>query len=149
MRQRTSGTISAMVLITALAAGCAGPAVGISDSASAAIPPATDIAGTWHGTFGWVGGWHYTDEGKVTLDIKDNGTFTATVERNGATNNLAKPATWAGTAVARGNGVTLRDTGGSWPTIALRRSGNNVLYDVANDPATESPVMMKFERVGQ
>ena len=149
MLPRMVVAMPAVALIVALAAGCAGPTSHASDSASAAIPPPSDVAGTWSGTFGWVGGWHYVDEGKVTLQIKEDGRFTATVERNGATNNLAKPATWAGTVVTRGNGVTLKNSGGSWPSLQLRRAGSNVLYGLGNDPAIEGPVMMRFDRVGQ
>jgi hypothetical protein len=136
-----------VALIAAVAVGCAGPSSQASDAVSAAIPPESDLTGTWYGTFSWIGAWHYVDEGKVALNITEDGTFTATVDRNGGTNNLAKPATWAGTVIIRGNRVTLDDSRGTWPTIELRRSRNNVLFGVANDPATESPVMMEFKRV--
>jgi hypothetical protein len=149
MLQRMFVAMPALALIATLAVGCAGPSSRASDSVSAAIPPASDLAGTWYGTFGWVGGWHYVDEGKVLLQIREDGTFTATVERNGATNNLAKPATWAGTMVTRKNSVTLNDSGGSWPSMSLRRTANDVLYGLGSDPAIEGPVMIKFERVGK
>jgi hypothetical protein len=42
--------------------------------------------------------------------------------------------------------MTLRNTQGPWPWIVLQRSGNDVLYGIANDPAIEAPVMIKFER---
>ena len=148
MLKRMFVAAPAMALVAALAVGCAGPTSQASDAVSAAIPPESDFTGTWYGTFSWVGGWQYVDEGKVALNIKEDGTFTATVDRNWGTNNLAKPATWAGTIIIRRNRVTLNDAGGSWPTIELRRSRNNVLFGVANDPATESPVMMEFKRVG-
>jgi len=138
----------AVALVAVLAVGCAGPSSQASDSVSAAIPPASDFTGDWFGTFSWVGAWQYADEGKVALNIKEDGTFTATVERNWGTNNLAKPATWAGTVIIRRNRVTLDNSGGTWPTIELRRSGNNVLFGVAHDPGVENPVMMEFKRVG-
>jgi hypothetical protein len=48
--------------------------------------------------------------------------------------------------VTSGNRVTLRNTEGPWPWIVLHRSGNGVLYGIANDPAIAAPVMIKFER---
>src|SRR5712692_8702156 len=92
--------LSAVVLVV-LVAGCAGPNADLfeSDTGAAGPAPASELSGSWHGTFGWVGAYHYEDEARITLRIEEDGTFTATVTRNGGANNLAKATTWAGTAV--------------------------------------------------
>ena len=104
-----------------------------------------ELSGTWHGLFGWVGANLYQDEGVVDLRIADDGTFTATVTPNGGANNLAKPATLAGTMVANGNRVTLRNTEGPWTSLTLVRRGNT-LYGAATDPATLANVMLRLDR---
>jgi hypothetical protein len=140
--------MSTVVLMVGLVAGCAGPSSLASGSVAAAVATASDLAGTWYGTFGQVAASLYADEGKAVLEIKEDGTFTASITRGVGTNNLAKPATWAGTVVTNGNRVTLRNSQRPWPWIVLSRSGNNILYGLAHDPAIGAPVMMKFERGG-
>lgn len=127
------------VVLVALTAGCA---------ETDALARSGDLGGTWHGTYGWVGADLYDDEARVALQIREDGTFSATVTPNGGGNNLAKPTTWSGTVVARENRVTLR-TNGSWGWLTLvRTDGGDILYGVAHDPATESRVMLKFDRDG-
>lgn len=140
--------LSAVALLV-LVAGCAGPNAGLyeSDTGAAGPAPASELSGAWHGTFGWVGANFYEDEARIILRIEEDGTFSATVTRNGGANNLAKATTWAGTAVTSGNRVTLRNSKGPWGWVTLVRSRNgNVLYGVASDPATEANVMLKIER---
>ena len=142
--------LSAVALLV-LVAGCAGPNAGLfeSDTGAAAPAPPSELRGAWHGTFGWVGANFYEDEARIILRIEEDGTFSATVTRNGGANNLAKATTWAGTAVTSGNRVTLRNSKGPWGWVTLVRSRNgNVLYGVASDPATEANVMLKIERDG-
>jgi hypothetical protein len=146
MLRRMFAPIAVMTLTATLATGCVGPTAGGSDYASAAIPPPTDLAGTWYGTLGQFAATQYEDESISVLRINEDGTFTATVTPHGGTNNLAKPATLRGRVVTNGNRVTLQNTQGPWPWIVLERSGHDVLYGIANDPAIEAPVMIKFER---
>lgn len=129
-----------------LVPGCAGVRSLESDHAAAAIAPAGDLSGTWYGSFGQVGAALYVDEYNSVLRVNPDETFTATLTRGLGTNNLAKPATWVGTVTMRANRVTLRNTEGSWPWITLTRSGDDVLYGLAVDPAIEAPVMIRFER---
>ena len=127
------------VALVVLMAGCAGPGV---------LARSSDLTGVWHGTLGQVRADQYEDEALIALQINDDGTFSGTVTPNRGTNNLAKASKWVGTVVTRGSRVTLRNSEGPWPWLTLVRSGNNVLYGVANDPAAEQNVMLKFERDG-
>jgi len=148
MQQRMFVAMSRMALMAVLAAGCAGPSAVASDSVSAAVAPVSDLSGTWYGSLGQVGADQNEDESVSTLEIKEDGMFTATVSPNGGANNKAKSATWRGTVVTKGSRVTLRNTEELWPWIVLERSGHDVLYGVDADPAIEGPVMTKFERGG-
>jgi len=131
--------LTAVVLVVLLV-GCAGPG-GLARSG--------DLTGTWHGTLGQVSADQYIDEALITLEIRDDGTFSATVTPNRGANNLAKASKWSGTVVTRGNRVTLRNTEGPWTWVTLVRSRNSdVLYGVANDPGSEVNVMLKFDRDG-
>lgn len=89
---------------------------------------------------GRVGSVLYEDESSSVLRINPDGTFTATVTRGLGTNNLAKPSTLSGTVVANGHRVTLQNSQGPWPWIILTRSGGDILYGLADDPAIEAPV---------
>jgi hypothetical protein len=136
--------------LVALVAGCAGPSANIASDASgpiaAAFSPASDLTGTWSGSFNQVSAIFYIDDGDVVLQIKEDGTFVARVTRSKAgTNNLAKPGTWTGTVVSSGNRVTLRSSQGPWLTLV--RSGNT-LYAVAEDPLVEATIMLRLEREG-
>jgi hypothetical protein len=143
-RMFVTGAIA--IVMAALVAACGGPTFSVSHQVSASVASAGDLSGTWYGSFGQFAASLYEDEGKSILRINEDGTFTGTVTRSLGTNNLAKPASWSGTVMSRGNRVILRNTVGSWPSIILTRSGENTLYGLATDPAIEAPVMMKFER---
>jgi hypothetical protein len=81
------------------------------------------------------------------LRIKDDATFTATCKRSPlGTNNLAKPSSWSGRVVTKGNRVILQDSAGLWPSIELRRSRDDTLYGVTLDPLVGATVEMEFER---
>jgi hypothetical protein len=128
------------VVLVVLMAGCAAPG---------ALARSSDLTGTWHGTLGQVSADQYIDEALITLQIKEDGTFSAVVTPNRGANNLAKASRWSGTVVTKGNRVTLRNTEGPWTWVTLVQSRNgDVLYGVANDPAAEVNVMLKFDRDG-
>jgi hypothetical protein len=133
MKQRAS-----MGILTALAIFTGGVV-----SAGAATPARPDVSGTWHGSFSQIGGVLYVTEGRCVLQINDDGTFTATVTPGPGANNLVKGSTWSGTVVRRGDRLTFRTTAG--PSTTLVRKGDT-LYGVANDPKTESDVMIKLDR---
>ena len=137
-RRLLAGLASAVAL-GALVAGCAGP------SASSPSPPASELSGTWRGTFGQAAASLYLDESTCILQIRDDGTFTATVTPLRRSNNLAKPWNWSGTVVSNRNRVTLQSSQGASATLV--RSGNT-LYGVAEDPMIGATVMMSLERDG-
>ena len=146
MRQRAF--VAVFTVLMAIVAGCAGPSARSgSGPVRAALAPASELTGTWHGSFGWAGGGggFYLDDANCVLQIREDGTFTETVTPAPASNNLAKRWKWSGTVVTRGNRVTLRTSQG--PSFTLIRAGNT-LYGVAEDPVTEFPIMMRFERDG-
>jgi len=150
MLQRTFAVLVPSVALAALVAGCVGPSASISTGASGpvatALAPASELAGTWRGSFGRVSADFYMDEAECILQINEDGTFTAACRPSKAgTNNLAKASTWSGTVVIGRNRVTLRSSQEAW--VTLMRSGNT-LYGVAEDPLVEGTIMMKFEREG-
>jgi hypothetical protein len=137
----------ATVAMLALVAGCAGRGATSSTFNPGASSSASELRGTWTGSFGWVGASLYEAEARLTLEIREDGTFTATVTPDRGANNLTKASTLSGTAVTGGNRVTLQNSQGPWPWVTLVRSGNT-LYGVASDPASQANVMLKFEREG-
>jgi len=146
MRQRAF--VAVLTVLMAIVAGCAGPSAGSgSGPVRAALAPASELTGTWHGSFGWAGGGggFYLDDANCVLQIREDGTFTETVTPAPASNNLAKRWTWSGTVVTRGNRVTLRTSQG--PSVTLIHSGN-MLYGVADDPLVEAAITIKLERDG-
>jgi hypothetical protein len=145
MRQRTSRAVLAAIVLTAAVTGCAGPTTGSSSSPAAAGAPAGDLAGIWHGSYGWVGASFLADDGDCVLRIEEGGTFRATVTPARGASNIARASTWSGAVVTRGNRVTLRTSQGPW--ITLIRSGNT-LYGVARDPVVEVTIMIRLDRTG-
>jgi hypothetical protein len=149
MLPRTFAVLVPCAGLAALVAGCVGPSASISSGASGpvatALAPDSELAGTWRGSFGQVSAFQYLDEGECILQIKEDGTFTATCRPSKGTNNLAKTSTWSGTVVISRNRVTLRSSQEAW--LTLIRSGNT-LYGVAEDPLVEATIMMRFEREG-
>jgi hypothetical protein len=140
--------VAVLLASITIVTGCAGmgPGAGLtSGPVSATFAPDSDLSGTWHGSFGWVGGTFYTDEGVCVLRINNDGTFTETIVPGKSSNNLAKRSNWSGTVVTRGNRVTFRTSQG--PSFTLVRAGNT-LYGLAEDPVMEFPIMMRFERDG-
>ena len=147
MLHRTVVGVATLVVVIPLVAGCAGARSAGSQVGGAAPAPAGDLSGTWHGTFGQIAASLYADESVSMLRINPDGTFTATVGPGGGTNNLAKRSAWSGTVVTSGDRVTLRNEQGPWPWIILTRSGDDVLFGLATDPAIQAPVMIKFNRM--
>jgi len=150
MLQSTFAALVPRVALVALVAGCAGPSASINSGASGPVAtapaPATELAGTWRGSFGRVSADYYMDEADCIVQIKEDRTFTAACKPSKAgTNNLAKASTWSGTVVTSRNRVTLRTSQEAW--VTLIRSGNT-LYGVAEDPLVEGTIMMRFEREG-
>jgi hypothetical protein len=143
MWQRTfvSGLIGSALV--ALIAGCAGPSAGSAMSIPAAS--ASDLAGTWNGQFWILAGFYYPDDGTLLLQIKEDGTFTVTMTPADASNNIAKASSWSGTVSERGRLVVFHTSKGPWDS--LLRSGD-ILYGLANDPATGADIGIKFERAG-
>ena len=128
-------------------AGCAGPSVDQSISRPAEFADA--LAGTWQGSFWWVGGVLYVDEGSLLVQIKEDGTFTATMTPTGAANNIAKASSWSGTVSQSGRRVVFHLAKGSLPTwSSLARSGD-MLYGVAKNPATGADIAIKVERAAR
>ncbi|HKW90402.1 MAG TPA: hypothetical protein VJX92_00805 [Methylomirabilota bacterium] len=143
----TARAIVLFVALLALVAGCAGSGAGsFAPDPAAALVPASDLAGTWHGEYWWLGGSYWADEGVWSLQIAKDGSFTLTITPTAASNNLAKPSSWSGTVVSGGNRVQLRTSRGLWFTLA--RSGET-LYGVANDPVTEADIEIKLDRTGR
>ena len=150
MLQRRFAVLVPSAGLVALVAGCVGPSASLNSGASSpvasALAPVSELAGTWRGSFGQVSAIFYMDEGDCTLQIKEDGTFTAACRPSkGGTNNLAKASTWSGTVVTSRNRVTLRSSQEAW--VTLIRSGNT-LYGVAKDPLVEATIMMNLEREG-
>lgn len=149
MRQRTLASGLIAVALTALIAGCAGPAV-----TSAAVTPAAfdeHLVGTWNGMFWALGEFYYPIEGLMVLQIREDRSFTVTVTPTGAANNIAKPGSWSGTVSEEHGLVVLHATKGAFPVFSsLKRSRNGELYGVANDPASGGGnIGFEFERGDQ
>ncbi len=143
MSHRTFASRLLVGVLVAVIAGCAGPNAGPALSGRAAS--AGDLAGTWHGQFWILGGFYYPDEGTLLLQVKEDGTFTVTMTPTDAANNIAKASSWSGTVSTRGGLVVFHTSKGPWDS--LLRSGD-ILYGLANDPATEADIGIKFERAG-
>jgi len=130
--------VSAIALL--LVAGCAS-----SRLAPVATTPSEDLLGTWRGSYGQVEGVLYTDNGDCLLQINRDGTFVQRITPQPGANNLAKPSTWTGNVLQRGNRVTLRsDQGPSWTLV---HSGNR-MYAIAEDPIVEATIALSYQRVG-
>lgn len=116
------------VVLVALIAGCAGPSSGPSMSMPAAYT--RDLTGTWDGVFWWLGGNYWEDEGRLLLQIREDGTFTVTMTPTAAANNIAKATSWSGTVSQSGR---------------LTRSGDT-MYGDGNNPSTGADIQISFER---
>jgi hypothetical protein len=135
------------VVLVALIAGCAGPSSGPSMTMPAAST--SDLTGTWDGVFWWLGGNYWEDEGRLLLQIKEDGTFTVTMTPTAAANNIAKATSWSGTVSQSGGRVVFHLSNGTWPAwSALTRSGDT-MYGDGNNPSTGADIQISFERGGR
>jgi len=135
---------SAALLV--LGAGCSAQSTGAGSSRSnPASPPsageptdrtATELTGTWRGTFHQIGGDGFL-QGDVTLEIKEDGTYRmiSTQRRGGSGND-------SGVVAANGRGVTLKSSSGQW--TPLTRKGDT-LYGIATH-SSGRPVHVIVER---
>jgi hypothetical protein len=145
MRHHTPVARLCAVAALTLLSGCAGLRPVSPPPGSGSLQPDSELVGTWAGSLNWIAPSLYDDEANLRLQIREDGTFTATVTPGRAGNNIAKPSSLAGTVVANDKLVTLRNEVGPWPWLTLKRSGGT-LYGVANDPAIQSAVMLRFHR---
>jgi len=112
------------------------------------IWPRSVLAGGWTGYFSEVAATQYEAEGRVKLQIHEDGTFTGTITANRGANNITRAAPLKGTVIADDNRVVLQNTEGPWSTLTLKRRGNDTLYGPAFDPASEENVMLELQRDG-
>src|SRR5262249_20787814 len=142
---KASRTVLATLMLVALASGCAGAGVSPGSYSRDQVPAKfveNRFAGTWRGSFSQLAASLYEDEGNCVLQVRPDGTFTATISKAKlGTNNLAKAESFSGTVVPRGNRVTLVTAQGPRPTL-MRRSDS--LYTVAEDPAVEALIAMSL-----
>ncbi len=138
MAQRTFITLLAAASLLILGAGSAEQrawaqsAVIVPAAHSPAVPDG--LSGTWHGTFQEVAGSYRDVQGRITVRINDDGTFTAT--------SPTRPEV-SGTVGVRGNRVIFQSSKGARTT--LMRSGNT-LYGVTEDLATEAHVSIRLDK---
>jgi len=136
MGQRRIVTLLAFIALTALAAGCAMHNPGAvasrteSDASRSTLPQG--LVGTWNGWFrptgGADGGGGHGMAGDMTLEIKDDGTYTLMSTRRGRGDAAGAVNKDSGVVVANGRTVTLKSSKGQW--ISLMHDGDS-LYGVS------------------
>lgn len=134
--------------VLAFGAACAGPASRIPVTSPANLAEVGELAGGWSGEFGWVGGPLYEAEGRVTLQIHEDGTFIGRITPNRGANNITKAAPLKGTVIAVDDRVVLQNSEGPWSTLTLVRQDDDTLYGPAFDPGSQANVMLELERDG-
>jgi hypothetical protein len=142
---RVSNMLLTGIALVGLVSGCAGVGMRPGSFSRDQVPAEyieNQLAGTWRGSFSQLEASLYEDEGDCVVQIRPDGTFTATISRAKlGTNNLAKAEKFSGTVVSRGNRVTLATAQG--PRLTLMHRGDS-LYTVAEDPAVEAPIAMSL-----
>jgi hypothetical protein len=146
---RSARSLSIVALV-ALVAGCSAHGARASSPASgedgSALPAARELNGTWRGNYWQLGMVLYDDDANCTVHMTDSARFTANCTRSAVgTNNIAKSSSWSGRVVTKGNHIILKDDGGMWPNIVLKRSGNSTLFGTTLDPLTGATVEMELE----
>ncbi len=145
---KASRTVLTSLTLVALVSGCAGAGVSPRSYSKDQVPAnfvENQLAGTWRGSFSKIDASLYEDEGDCVLQIRPDGTFTATISKAKlGTNNLAKAESFSGTVVPQGNRVALATAQG--PRLTLMRRGDT-LYTVAEDPTVEAPIAMSLRHV--
>jgi hypothetical protein len=91
-----------------------------SDVRPAALP--TDLVGTWNGSFWSIGAHGASRTGTITLNIKDDGSYTLT--------RGASARSESGVVVANGRTVTLRSSSGAWTPLTHQ---GETLYGMGPD----------------
>jgi hypothetical protein len=116
-----------------------------SDALRSALP--NELVGTWSGRFGPVGG---ADGGggngmvgDMTLEIKDDGTYTLISTRRGRGDAAGTTTKDSGVVVANGNMVTLKSSSGQW--IRLMHKGD-ALYGVSTHLRSGYTIHMSMEK---
>jgi hypothetical protein len=142
---KVSSMLLTSIALVGLVSGCAGAGMRAGSFPRDQVPAEyveNQLAGTWRGSFSQLEASLYEDEGDCVVQIRPDGTFTATISRAKlGTNNLAKAEQFSGTVVSRGNRVTLVTAQG--PRLTLVHRGDS-LYTVAEDPAVEAPIAMSL-----
>lgn len=135
-----SRTAGRLVLAAALLAGCGrlGSVHSVMDPA-ASPSSAGELAGTWQGTFYQVGASLTLVEGRITLDVHDDGTFTSTTTRKGSATPIEDSGMVVTTAHHR---IILK---GAAESLPLRRRGDT-LYGVSDDVISGQMVQIDLDR---
>jgi hypothetical protein len=143
---KASRTLLTGIALVGLFSGCTTAGTRPGSLPRDQVPAAyidNQLAGTWRGSFSKFAASLYEDEGDVVMQIRPDGTFTATISRAKlGTNNLAKAENLSGTVTARGDRVTLVTVQG--PRLTLMRRGD-ALYTVAEDPMVGAPIAMSLQ----
>jgi hypothetical protein len=136
MRQRRVVTVLGSLALIALSSGCATHRTDAvasrteSDASRSSFP--NELVGTWTGWFrpvgGADGGGGNAMAGDMTLEIKDDATYTLTSTRRGRGDAAGRVSNDSGVVVANGRGITLKSSSGQW--IPLMRNGES-LYGVS------------------
>jgi len=131
-------TFASTALIV-LASGCAAPSTGAGASLSdpAAAIAANQLSGIWRGSFWTVGAWSSSAEGEVTLEIKDDATYSLISTGRGTATNES------GVVMANGRDVTLKSSTGRW--TRLTRNGD-ALHGMATSAGFAITIMVERAR---
>jgi len=97
----------------------------------------TDLVGTWSGSFVTIAGDGGGPSGKMTLAIKDDGTYTATEQRRASTWNSS------GVVLANGDAITFQSSSGR--SISLRHRGDT-LYGIVPDRASGYTLQISIKK---
>jgi hypothetical protein len=134
MIQRRIVMFTTAVALIVLGAG-AGPS--LAQPAAAPSASASELSGNWRGWFNIVGG-DADRQGDLTLEIKDDATYTMIWNRKGAASNES------GRVIsANGSRVSLRNASGQQMTLV--RNGNT-LYGLSNYGAGGHPIQVTLRR---
>jgi hypothetical protein len=133
MVHRRIVTLAAAVALIVLGAGVA---PSRAQSVGAPSANAGELSGSWRGWFNIVGG-DADRQGDLTLDIKDDATYTMAWTRKGTTSNES------GAIVSNGGRVTLRNASGQQMTLV--RNGDT-LYGMSNYGAGGHPIQVTLRK---
>jgi hypothetical protein len=143
MMPRRIVTLLAPTALMVLAAGCAAQRTSAGSSPSDPAAIASEFTGTSRGSF-WLAGLHGSGgsalEGDVTLEIRDDATYTMTWTRRASQSNTIRES---GIAVPSGRGVALKSSRAN--SLPLMGNGDT-LYGLTTH-ATGYTVKVSVERV--